>query len=73
MAAINIRKQYRLNISDNVSENMQFYFDNLQDVKRFMSRYYSSSTLKAQVWEVVTTWDLSTGTLSMTQTQITEL
>ena len=68
-----ISKKYRLNITDNVSHNFQLYFDNTSEVKRFMSHYYSASSMKVELYEVTTTWDLSTGTISQSQTQVTNL
>ena len=68
-----ISKKYRLNITDSVSHNMQFMFDNTSKVKEFMKHYYQSSSMTAELWEVVYDWDMSTGAITSTQTKITQL
>ena len=67
-----ISKKYRLNITDNVSKNMQFLMDTPLEVKNFMKKYLSNSSMIAQVYLVTTTWDLATGSITQTSTQITE-
>ena len=68
-----IAKRYRLNITDNVSENMQFLFETPMKAKEFVKQYLASTTLKAELWEVTTNWDLATGVISQTQTKLTTL
>lgn len=66
-----ISTKYRLNITDNVSENMQFMFDNTAKVKEFLKHYYQRTALLVELYKVVYEWDMSTGVITTTQTKIT--